>query len=38
MIEIRQTEIYFQWFVALRDRRARALINARIRKKISRRR
>jgi len=32
MIEIRQTEIYFQWFVGLRDRRARALINARIRR------
>jgi putative addiction module killer protein len=32
MIEIRQTEIYFQWFVGLCDQRARALINARIRR------
>jgi putative addiction module killer protein len=32
MVEIRQTEIYFQWFVGLRDRRARARINARIRR------
>jgi putative addiction module killer protein len=32
MIEIRQTEAYFQWFVSLRDRKARACINARIRR------
>jgi len=32
MIEIRQTETYFQWFVSLRDRKARAYINARIRR------
>ncbi|MDA8124320.1 MAG: type II toxin-antitoxin system RelE/ParE family toxin [Deltaproteobacteria bacterium] len=32
MIEIRQTEPYFQWFVSLRDRKARACINARIRR------
>ena len=31
-IEIRQTEAYFQWFDSLRDRRARARINARIRR------
>jgi putative addiction module killer protein len=32
MIEIRQTETYFQWFDSLRDRQARACINARIRR------
>ena len=32
MIEIRQTEAYFQWFDSLRDRQARARINARIRR------
>ena len=32
MIEIRQTETYFQWFDSLRDRQARAYINARIRR------
>jgi len=32
MIEIRQTEAYFQWFDCLRDRQARARINARIRR------
>jgi putative addiction module killer protein len=32
MIEIRQTETYFQWFVSLRDRKARACINTRIRR------
>jgi putative addiction module killer protein len=32
MIEIRQTEVYFQWFDSLRDRQARARINARIRR------
>jgi len=32
MIEIRQTETYYQWFDSLRDRQARARINARIRR------
>jgi len=32
MIEIRQTEAYLQWFVSLRDRKAQASINARIRR------
>ena len=32
MIEIRQTEVYPQWFGRLRDRHARARINARIRR------
>jgi len=32
MIEIRQTGTYFQWFDSLRDRQARARINARIRR------
>ena len=32
MIEIRQTEVYSQWFNSLRDRQARARINARIRR------
>jgi putative addiction module killer protein len=31
MIEIRQTEAYYQWFDSLRDRQARARINACIR-------
>ncbi len=32
MIEIRQTEVYAKWFDGLRDRAARARINARIRR------
>jgi putative addiction module killer protein len=32
MIEIRQTEAYFQWFDILRDRQIRARINTRIRR------
>ncbi len=32
MIEIRQTEVYARWFDGLRDRRARARIDARIRR------
>jgi putative addiction module killer protein len=32
MIEIRQTELYSQWFASLRDREARARIDARIRR------
>lgn len=32
MIEIRQTEAYARWFDSLRDRRARARIDARIRR------
>ena len=32
MVEIRQTEIYRQWFAALRDRQARARIDIRIRR------
>ncbi|MDA0745512.1 MAG: type II toxin-antitoxin system RelE/ParE family toxin [bacterium] len=32
MIEVRQTEVYSQWFDSLRDRRARARINTRIRR------
>jgi putative addiction module killer protein len=32
VIEIRQTATYFQWFDSLRDRQARARINARIRR------
>jgi putative addiction module killer protein len=32
MIEIRQTEAYAQWFEHLRDRQARARIDARIRR------
>jgi putative addiction module killer protein len=32
MIEVRQTEVYSQWFDDLRDRQARARINARIRR------
>ena len=32
MIEIRQTEVYSQWFGSLRDQQARARIDARIRR------
>lgn len=32
MIEIRQTDVYARWFDSLRDRRARARIDARIRR------
>jgi len=32
VIEVRQTDKYSEWFAALRDRRARARINARIRR------
>ena len=32
MIEIRQTEIYANWFAKLRDRQARARIDVRIRR------
>ncbi len=32
MIEIRQTELYSQWFASLRDREARARINVRVRR------
>ncbi|HLH24569.1 MAG TPA: type II toxin-antitoxin system RelE/ParE family toxin [Chloroflexota bacterium] len=32
MIEIRQTDVYAQWFGSLRDRQARARIDARIRR------
>lgn len=32
MIEIRQTEVYANWFARLRDRQARALIDVRIRR------
>ena len=32
MIEIRQTDVYAQWFDSLRDRQARARIVARIRR------
>ena len=32
MIEIRQTNVYIQWFNRLRDRQARARINTRIRR------
>jgi putative addiction module killer protein len=32
MIEVRQTDKYSEWFANLRDRRARARINARIRR------
>ena len=32
MVEVRQTEVYARWFGQLRDRRARARINARIRR------
>ena len=32
MIEVRQTDVYAQWFKRLRNRQARARINARIRR------
>lgn len=32
MIEVRQTEVYARWFNRLRDRQARARIDARIRR------
>jgi len=32
MMEIRQTEVYSKWFHSLRDRQARARIDARIRR------
>lgn len=32
MIEIRQTEIYAEWFIALHDRQAKARIDIRIRR------
>jgi len=32
MIEVRQTDEYSEWFVNLRDKQARARINARIRR------
>jgi putative addiction module killer protein len=32
MLEIRQTEVYSQWFNSLHDRQARARINVRIRR------
>lgn len=32
MIEIRQTEVYEQWFDSVRDRQARVRIDARIRR------
>jgi putative addiction module killer protein len=32
MLEIRQTEVYSQWFNSLRDRQTRARIDARIRR------
>ncbi|HEY3777549.1 MAG TPA: type II toxin-antitoxin system RelE/ParE family toxin [Rhizomicrobium sp.] len=32
MIEVRQTEVFTDWFAGLRDRRARARITARIRR------
>lgn len=32
VIEVRQTEVYAEWFASLRDRQARARINARIRR------
>lgn len=32
MIEVRQTEVYRKWFTELRDRRARARIDVRIRR------
>jgi putative addiction module killer protein len=32
MIDVRQTEVFSQWFGSLRDRQARARINTRIRR------
>jgi len=32
MIEVRQTEVYAEWFKGLRDQQARARINTRIRR------
>jgi putative addiction module killer protein len=32
VIEIRQTEVYAQWFTSLQDQQAKARINARIRR------
>lgn len=32
MIEIRQTETYSEWFIALRDRQAKARIDIRVRR------
>ena len=32
MIEIRETEIYSQWFKSLRDRQAKARIDIRVRR------
>lgn len=32
MVEVRQTDVYTRWYGRLRDRRARARINARIRR------
>lgn len=32
MIEIRQTDVYVQWFAKLRDRQARARIDVRVRR------
>ena len=32
MLEVRQTDVYAQWFRRLRDKQARARINARIRR------
>ncbi|HWM92426.1 MAG TPA: type II toxin-antitoxin system RelE/ParE family toxin [Thermoanaerobaculia bacterium] len=32
MVEIRQTEVYAQWYSGLRDRMARARIDARVRR------
>jgi putative addiction module killer protein len=32
MVEIRQTEVYSQWFKSLRDRQARARLDVRIRR------
>jgi putative addiction module killer protein len=32
MMEIRETELYSQWFASLRDRQARARIDVRIRR------
>jgi putative component of toxin-antitoxin plasmid stabilization module len=35
MVEIRQTEAYFQWFNNLRDRQARSRIDVRIRRRAT---